>query len=123
MVMVPSRVAALIDREMDMHALRIRARANDPEVYEVLLSLHEVALAWRSSAVAGTEEDTRPEPKRGLEQTKQLTSTEAADHLGVTDRAIRKAIHEGRLAASKTGSKWLIDREELAHFKTRRKSR
>ncbi|WP_407662558.1 helix-turn-helix domain-containing protein [Microbacterium saperdae] len=49
-----------------------------------------------------------------------LSTTEVANHLGITPRAVTKAIHAGRLPATRTGRRWTIDREDLAlHQATR----
>ncbi|MCX8454673.1 helix-turn-helix domain-containing protein [Paenarthrobacter ureafaciens] len=54
------------------------------------------------SGIIGSRSDAR-----------RLTALEAADLLGCTDRAIRKACTEGRLRAVKFGKTWLIDAQDL----------
>lgn len=42
-------------------------------------------------------------------QNSQLTSTEAADELGVSEATVRRYIHSGALRATKRGSMWFVD--------------
>ena len=46
----------------------------------------------------------------------QLTTTQAAQRLGCSRSAIRRAIEEGRLPAEKFGRDWLIDPRALAEI-------
>jgi excisionase family DNA binding protein len=43
---------------------------------------------------------------------KWLTVSELASELGISERAVRKQIEEGKWTAKKRGNKWLIDTEE-----------
>lgn len=45
-----------------------------------------------------------------------LTVTQAAARKGVTHQAIRLAIAEGRLRASRLGGHWVIHRDDLAQY-------
>ncbi len=45
-----------------------------------------------------------------------LTTSEAADRLGLTVRAVQKMIEAGRLAARKVGRDYLIAPAALAHI-------
>lgn len=45
-----------------------------------------------------------------------LTVTQAAARKGVTHQAIRRAITEGRLRASRLGGHWVIHRDDLAQY-------
>jgi excisionase family DNA binding protein len=58
-----------------------------------------------------------PEPKRDaavVGGTRWITTDEAAQHLGISDRAVRKRISSGALTARLIGGRWLIDVKELA---------
>lgn len=44
-----------------------------------------------------------------------ITTKEAADHLRVTERAVRKRIAAGSLTARQLGGRWLIDIKEIPH--------
>jgi excisionase family DNA binding protein len=124
-VLVPARVAAILERHADLTALRVRVRGLDPEASAVLEALRAAALCWRSSALApqsGTGDDRDAEP--APESMEWLTTGEAADQAGVTSRAIRRAIEDGRLPASTTaGGHNRISPEDLAHYKAVRAAR
>lgn len=52
-----------------------------------------------------------------------LTSSQAAQLLGITDRAVRKRCAVGRFeTAWEDGGRWLIDEEEVRHEATKRGS-
>lgn len=42
-----------------------------------------------------------------------ITTTQAAQQLGVTDRAIRKWCRNGRIPATRCGNRWLIHQRHL----------
>lgn len=111
-VIVPPRIAAWLERHAGVTAdRRIRLRGVDPEAYEVLAALHLAALDYTSGSDRGTKVvyPERPTAKSDL----WLTTKEAAEQAGVTDRCIRKWIAEGRLPATRHGDHWLIDRNAL----------
>jgi len=113
-VVLPGRIAAYLDHHAGLNEFRLRARGQDPELDAALIALHLVALQWRTSAV-GTAEDVRPEPAAAW-----LSTTEAAARVGVTSRAIRRAIAEKRLAATRVGRSWRISRTDLEHYRANR---
>lgn len=115
-VVVPGRVAAWLERHTDLRRIRAGVRGQDPEIDAVLLALTVAAAAWRTSAT-GTKDADRPEVDPPC---KQMSTSQAADLLGVTSRAIRQAVHEGRLTAERVGYRWLLDREDVEHYRARR---
>ncbi|WP_157417546.1 helix-turn-helix domain-containing protein [Nocardioides sp. Iso805N] len=116
-VLVPARIAAILERHADLTALRVRTRGVDPEASAVLEALRVAAMTWRGSAT-GTEGAPKPEPAQDSNQ--WLSTGEAADLAGVTSRAIRKAIEGGRLQATEIGGRYRISREDLEQFKAAR---
>lgn len=111
-VIIPARVATWLERYAGLNDLRIRARGNDPEVDSVLQALHRAALHWRTS-VTGTSQAPAPEEPT---ESKWMSTTQAADRLGITDRAVRLAIAQKRLHATSLNGRWRITPEDIAHF-------
>lgn len=118
-VMVPARVAALMETRAGVRRLRVQLRGLDPEASAVLEDIRYAALAWHGSAV-GTDvyESPEPQPKSEL-----VTPSQAADLIGITVRAIRKALTEGRLSGNKVGGVWQIRREDVEHYRAARAAR
>lgn len=115
-VVVPARIAALIYRRTGLGDVRVSLRGIDPEVDAVLMALHIAALKWRGSAT-GSETAPAPEP---VASSSWLTTTEAAGLAGVTDRALRKAIADGRLTSTRVSGRHRISREDLEHYRAAR---
>lgn len=51
--------------------------------------------------------------------TDEITTTTAAERLGVTPRRVRQYIIEGRLRARKIGRDYLVDPESVEEFRPR----
>lgn len=116
-VIVPARVAAYLERYAELDRYRRERRGEDAEVDQVLLALHEVALAWRGSAT-GTR-DAAP-TEHPAESHQWLNCQQAATVLGIGDRAVRKAIERNLLPAKSIDGRWRISREDLAHYRATR---
>ena len=52
----------------------------------------------------------RWQAQHGHDPTEEITVREVADRYGISPQAVRKACAEGRIAARKSGSTWLIQR-------------
>src|SRR4051794_16717822 len=115
---VPGRVAAWLNARGGLNELRMRIRGEDPEVDAVLVALSVAGTAWLTSA-CGTGDASAPEVPP---QSTWLTTTEAADRLGLTDRAIRLACSTGRLPAERAGGRWRISREDVEHYRAARQA-
>jgi excisionase family DNA binding protein len=113
-VVLPGRIAALLDERAGLNRFRIAVRGSDQQLDAVLLALHVAALGWRTSAT-GTPDEVRAEPAASW-----LSTTEAAARVGVTSRAIRRAIAEKRIAATRIGRSWRIARTDLEHYRANR---
>lgn len=116
-VVIPGRVAAWMDERLQLGRLRSQLRGVDSELDSVLVAVSVAAAAWRISAT-GTSVASQPEPTASSPQ--WLSSTQAADLLGVTDRAIRKAIADRRLPAIQIFGRHRVSREDLEHYRARR---
>ena len=115
-VIVPARVAAWLATRTRLSEVRISARGTDPEVYAVLAALHRGALGWRAS-VTGSE---APPPPEVPSPSRWMSTTQASGLLGITDRAVRLAISEGRLPAQQVAGRWRITREDVEHYRAAR---
>lgn len=111
-VIVPGRVAAQLDRLLDLTRLRIAVRGQDPETDAVLVALRTAALAWRQSA-GGLPDRTTADPLPAW-----ITTSQTADLLGVDPRHVRRLAAAGRLTARQlpTGT-WLVERESAEHYR------
>ncbi|MFE5293003.1 helix-turn-helix domain-containing protein [Isoptericola sp. NPDC056618] len=116
-VVVPARVAAWLDARANLSALRMKSRGADPEVDDVLLGLRVAALAWRTSATGSAVD---PEPEVPRESSQWLSTGQAANLLGITDRAVRLAIREGRLVAEQVAGRYRISRANVEHYRAAR---
>ncbi|MGN7149179.1 hypothetical protein ACTHQ6_09335 [Arthrobacter sp. SAFR-179] len=85
----------------------------DPEADNVLVALRLAALPWRETAT-GSPQAAEPEVTGSSRQWK--TTTQAGIRLGITGRAVRLAIKEGRLPATNVDGRWRITNEDIAHF-------
>lgn len=117
-VIVPARVAAWLAGAAHLDQLRARIRGADPEVDSVLVALTVAAMKWRTSAT-GSADAPRPEVAPG---SPWVSSTQAADLLGIGDRAVRLAIDEQRLQAEKVQGRWRIAREDVEHYRAGRRA-
>ncbi|WP_373461515.1 helix-turn-helix domain-containing protein [Pseudarthrobacter sp. W1I19] len=112
-VVVPARVCAWLERHARLNQVRIENRGADAEVDAVLVALRLAALTWRSTAT-GSPVAVKPEATADLNQ--WLSTTQAADILYITDRAVRLAISENRLPATQVNGRYRIRREDVQHF-------
>lgn len=116
-VIVPRRACAWLEQFADLRNRRTAHRGVDAEVDAVLVAIATAAAAWRQAhrvPTVGTNVAGSAEPAAS---SLLLTSTQAAELLGCTDRAVRKAAAEGRLLATKSGRCWRIEPEALAHYR------
>jgi len=111
-VRVSARVAAWLLRYAGLDQYRREHRGEDPEVDNTLVQLTVIAYEWRSSATG-----TRDAPKAELDpQFTWMSTTQAAQQIGLTPRGIVKAITENRLKAERVGRTWRINPEQLAYY-------
>ncbi len=116
-VIVPSRVASWLLDHARLRELRVRARGVDGEIDAVLIALTVAGLHWQQQ---GSEGGNNPAPKPETEA--ECVGTEKAGALlGISSRAVRTAIFEGRLQAERIDGRWRISRQALQQFRERRK--
>lgn len=112
-VVVPARVAAWLERHARLGELHAGNRGADPEVDAVLVALVLAARAWRMSATGRVE----AAPTGTETPSRQMNAAQAAEVIGVSDRSIRRAITTGRLPARKVATCWVIEREDVEHYR------
>jgi excisionase family DNA binding protein len=103
-------LAALLDRA---HIQHMRAgRAPIPALITVIHAARHAARvnAFTSGRVPLAEQRIAPETTA---EPRWLTTREAAESLGITDRAVRQRITRGRLPARRQGRDYLIDSLDL----------
>lgn len=124
-VVIPGWVADWLLRQTNLDRRRVELRGTDRAVDDVLVAVRECALRWRDAgsaagAVDGTSLDGDAEPTSGLAMSGQLSTGQVAAALGMTARAVRKAITEGRLPAQNADGRWLIDQNAVDEFRRHR---
>jgi excisionase family DNA binding protein len=111
-VVVPARIAALLVRRLGLAAFARDARGIDPELDAVLVALRDAGYRW--AAARGCSPATEHDAGDDVEaRSPWMTTTEAAQRLGVTRQAIRKAIAAGRLPAQRLGDRWVVDPTDI----------
>lgn len=115
-VYLPARICAALERLADLPRIRVQHRGTDPELDTVLGDIRTAAAKWRATATGSPH----PPPPEADASSGWLSTTRAAEILGVTDRAIRLAITEHRLHAQQVDGRWRITREDLEHFRASR---
>ena len=121
-VLVHGAVADLLERHANLDEFRRKVRGSNAVLDNTLVALHLGAVTWRSSG-DGTKPAAPSEPAADSTQARTwATSAEAARQLGVTQRAVLKAIDTGKLAASKVDGRWQIQPEDLTHYRNNRKA-
>jgi excisionase family DNA binding protein len=115
-IIVTARVAAYLNRHAGLDEYRRATRGADAEVDLALQGFRMLDMWWRESAT-GTKKAPEPELDASFEW---LSTTQAGTQLGVTDRAIRKAIDEGRLKALRVDDRWRISRTDFEHYRAGR---
>ncbi len=113
---IPGHVAAMLNQWAGLNRYREQNPGRNPDLDEVLRALLIVERRWRASAT-GSRNAAKPEVEEGSNT--WMTTTRAADRLGITDRAVRTAIDEKRLPAEKVDGRWRISTDALALFRAR----
>jgi hypothetical protein len=114
-VVLSAETAALMERCLPLKALRVRVRGHNQRVAQELLDLREVAMSYIPRLLPEAEaESAEVAEDLGV----WLRSVEAADLVGITDRAIRDACVSGRLVAHQiSGGAWRISRQSAMDYR------
>jgi excisionase family DNA binding protein len=113
-VVVDGAVCVLLDRLLRLGQLRSQVRGQNAALDQALLAIHTAALATQSCGSA-TNFVQEPQPATQLEHD-TLSTGAAAEVIGVTSAAVRKAIAEKRLPATQVDGRWRITRDDLAAY-------
>ncbi len=114
-VLIDGAVCARLNRLLGLDKLRAQVRGQNPRLDQALLAIKLAAVAYTESSAHGTDVAPQPEPAARSTQllNDTVSTTTASAFLGITDRAIRKAISEKRLPATKVDGRWRVTREDL----------
>ena len=115
-VVLDARTCAWLEKYAGLSSLRVRVRGTDQRISTQLEEVRYAAMSWRGSAT-GTEAATKPEPGASSQW---LSTSQAADLLGVGPRAVVKAIGRGAIPAERVGSRWRVSREDIEHYRAAR---
>lgn len=120
------RVCAALSRLLNLDKLRAQIRGQDAGLDQALLAIRLAALKYDGDSSAT---GSKPAPVAEVvspsaqQQNSTFSTTTAAGIAGVSDRAIRQAIDDKRLTATKNDSgHYRITREALAAFIAQRRS-
>jgi len=119
---LPGWLAAWLMTRTNLREVRRHVHGGDRVLDEALLALAALADSARGSAVGsvdGTALAVEPEPAP-VSIREVLTVAEAAGLIGVTDRAVRKAIEEDRLAAERVAGRLVVARDAAVEYAQRR---
>jgi excisionase family DNA binding protein len=100
-----------------LNAWRREVRTRDPQLYRVLVALCETAIHHDAQTASGqvSAPTTATDPP-----SRCLTTSQAAERLGVSPRTLRRLIEGGVLHASRPGYGWLIAEEEVNNYRAQR---
>jgi excisionase family DNA binding protein len=121
-VVISAETAFLLEKVCNVAGLRARMRGRRPEIAQELLEvkwaadIHERRVSVLPEAEAGSAEVAAP-------SCSWMSSVDASDLLGLSDRAVRLACSEGRLEAQQVGGRWQITREAVEEFRLARSGR
>ena len=115
-VVVPARIALILERHLHLNELRVEVRGRSQELDEVLASWHAVALQAAEGLVGAdpgrsavpTPDKQRPSVVEGL------TTRQVAELADCSIRAVTRAASEGRLAGQRAVGRWWFGSEEAA---------
>jgi len=117
-MLTPGWFARWLEVHTDLDRQRVNRRGMDPAADEALVALHYLAMhaASTNTSAPGSERPPAPEVRQEL----PLTVSEVAASVGITGRAVRHAIADGRLNANQVAGRYLIDPADAAIYRRTR---
>ena len=117
-VIVPARIALLLERHYRMERLRLEVRGRDAELDGVLAAWHAAAMQWSPGSDAGSDAGTEmaggSEPAGQSDPVDPISASEVARSCGVSPRAVTKAASEGRLRGRLVAGRWTFHPDDVA---------
>lgn len=114
-VLVPAEVAAWLLTHSDLTRLRTATRGADPRRDAVLLALTMAAHRHAATSATGSDSAAAPEVDSSLQR--WMSTKQAGQLVGLSDRAVRYACESGRLAAQKVAGRYRISRSSLNQYR------
>jgi excisionase family DNA binding protein len=117
-VFVDGTVCALLNKILGLDKIRAQVRGQNALLDQTLVAIRLAGIASYKVPVAEPNSAPQPEP---VPQSKQhhedtIGTTAAAAILGISDRAVRKAITEKRLPATCLDGRYRITRQDLRTY-------
>jgi len=110
-IIITPRQAYVLEQAARLTELRSKIRGNDSELDQVLHDIRLMAMAWAASVNGRTT-------RKATEATVNWYSpAQVAAQTGVTEHAVRLAIREGRLSATKTEGRWQVTPADYAAYR------
>lgn len=110
---LPARVCRVLQHELgrELLALRVRARGVDQEVAYAVMAIQQA-----SAAVVPVEEQVSGFVEE-VTGDLYMSTTEVADRLRISRRAVGQAIARGRLPATKVGRAWRVRSTDVQNYR------
>ena len=114
-------MCAILNRLLGLDKLRTELRGQNPRLDQALLAIRLAGIAHTETSSTGNGVAPQPEPKPPSSQqlNDTVSTTTAATLLGISDRGVRDACTEKRLAATKVEGRWRITRQALSEYQSR----
>lgn len=110
-VIVPPRIAYILETSVGLTAFRGKTRGDDSELDAALNAIRWAAMQWAASLSGST-------PRKAAEAKPHwYTPAQIAGQTGITPHAVRLAIREGRLPATKEERTWKVSAADYANFR------
>lgn len=110
-IIIPARIAYLIEKNTRLDEYRRRSRGGDPELDTALHGIHWAAMTWAVTANGSVPR------KRSEAAVEWYTPEQIATQTRLTGHAIRLAIREGRLPAEKVDGRWRVTPADYRNFR------
>lgn len=128
--MLPDRAAFLLARRLGLDALRVEVRGQDPEIDELLMDWHMVALGYREKLARGPDAcdvaSALPSESQVAARSSrrcQLGTRQVADAAGLkSTAAVTLAARAGRLQGTHEGGRWWFEEDDVAAWIASRKA-